>query len=126
MINNIQMSKLNDDAMINLKLIAKIEENKKLSTKNNIIEPQMLGILPECVTRYIQGEDKNKALKIIKNTIYDAIELSDNILTGSNLDNFNFFKHVSLSPSNNFINNITDILIIIKIKNISTEKIITV
>ena len=56
------MSKLIDTVMINLKLISKIEENKKVSTKNNIIETQLLGVLPECLSRYIQGDDRNKAL----------------------------------------------------------------
>ena len=60
---------------------------------------------------------------IIKNFV--VLELS-NIFKGVNSDKFKYFKQVLLSPSNNFINNITDTLIIIKIKNISTEKIITV
>ena len=69
------MSKLIDESMVNLSLLSKSEENVKIVTKNNIIEPQN-SFLPECVSRYINGEDRTKSLHIIRSVIYTAIELS--------------------------------------------------
>lgn len=79
------MSKLVDDAMVNLKLISKIEENKKLTTKNNKIESHT-SFLPEFISRYFNGEDRNKSLGIIRDAIYTAIEISDSEMNSTNMN----------------------------------------
>jgi hypothetical protein len=79
------MTKLNDDAMVNLKLISKIEKNIKVTTKNNIIESQV-SFLPECVSRYFNGEDRTKSLTIIRNIIYAVIQLSDSEMNSTNMN----------------------------------------
>jgi len=79
------MSKLVDDSIVNLKLISRIEENIKVTTRNNIIESQT-SFLPECISRYFNGEDRAKSLGIIRSIIYTAIELSDSEMNSTNMN----------------------------------------
>jgi len=82
------MSKLIDESMVNLKLIAKIEENVKITTKNNTIENHS-SYLPECLSRYLYGEDRIKSLNVIRNIIYTAIELSDSEMNSTCINIYN-------------------------------------
>ena len=79
------MTNLMDIALVNLTLLSKIEENVKITTKNNVIETQT-SFLPECVSRYINGEDRSKSMQILRTISYTAIELSTSEMNSTNLN----------------------------------------
>ena len=72
--------------MVKLKLIASIKEKSKISTKNNRIENQRNSILPEFFWRMVNGDNRIDGLNEIKDIIYTAIELSNNIISSTHVN----------------------------------------
>lgn len=76
------MKKILDELLINLKILSKIKENGKISTKNNRIELESNSKL-QWVWRIIYGDSRMKTINFLKKIINNTIDTSNNLMNST-------------------------------------------
>lgn len=66
-----------DELKINLKIISKIQKNKKLFTKGEYLNLESEFILPESVRRWWRGDNRNESINKLNNIINKSIRHLD-------------------------------------------------
>lgn len=64
---------MEDEVLINLKLLASVGKHQKLITKDNFLNIERMGLVPECVRRWRNGEDRHTTLRKINEVVVTAI-----------------------------------------------------
>jgi hypothetical protein len=64
---------MEDEVLINLKLLASVGKHQKLITKDNFLNIERMGLVPECVRRWRNGEDRHTTIRKINEVIVTAI-----------------------------------------------------
>jgi len=64
-----------DEIMINLKVLASIEQNKKIVTRDTFLNIETRQIVPEWARRWWRGDDRNETLKKIDEVIESALRI---------------------------------------------------
>lgn len=70
--SNVEM----DNIIVNLKVLANLEQNKKLNTCETFLNVEGYNpIYPEFIRRFIRGDNRDETIKKIDNIISNAIKL---------------------------------------------------
>jgi hypothetical protein len=64
---------MEDEVLINLKLLASVGKHQKLITKDNFLNIERMGLVPECVRRWRNGEDRHSTIRKINEVVVTAI-----------------------------------------------------
>jgi hypothetical protein len=69
-----------DDLVTNLKILSKLEQNKKIMAKDNIINIEQDYLIPESIRRAYRGDSRDITIKKIDNIMMKSIQVTnDNI-----------------------------------------------
>jgi len=69
-----------DDLVTNLKILSKLEQNKKIMAKDNIINIEQEYLIPESIRRAYRGDSRDITIKKIDNIMMKSIQVTkDNI-----------------------------------------------
>lgn len=68
-----------DEIIVNLKVLAELEQNKKLITKETFLNVEKSYFIPESVRRFCRGDSRDETIKKVDLVINNALEkLEDN------------------------------------------------
>ena len=80
-----------DQIIVNLKVLASLEENKKLLTKQRLLNVETPNYIPEFIRRTLRGDNRDSAVKKIDeiisrtiNLLNDHLELNEYLLNARN------------------------------------------
>lgn len=63
-----------DELIINLKVLSKLDKNNKLTTKEKFLNLQSSYILPEAISRWWNGDNRDESLKFLDNLATKSIK----------------------------------------------------
>jgi hypothetical protein len=64
-----------DELIINLKVLSKLDKNNKLTTKEKFLNLQSSYLLPEALSRWWNGDNRDESLKFLDNLATKSIKL---------------------------------------------------
>ena len=64
-----------DELIINLKVLSKLDKNNKLTTKEKFLNLQSSYMLPEALSRWWNGDNRDESLKFLDNLATKSIKL---------------------------------------------------
>lgn len=64
-----------DELIINLKVLSKLDKNNKLTTKEKFLNLQSSYMLPEFLSRWWNGDNRDESLKFLDNLATKSIKL---------------------------------------------------
>ena len=63
-----------DELIINLKVLSKLDKNNKLTTKEKFLNLQSSYLLPEAISRWWNGDNRDESLKFLDNLATKSIK----------------------------------------------------
>jgi DNA repair ATPase RecN len=78
-----------EEIVINLKLLATVDKNKKLITRDAYMNIESRSLVPEFIRRWNRQENRNETIKKINNVVNSAIKHID-----SNNDKYDIKKYL--------------------------------
>lgn len=72
------MTEDSNNIIVNLNVLSKLEPNKKLITKENYLNVEKDGLIPESLKRSWRGDSRDETIKKLETIIGKAIGLKDN------------------------------------------------
>ena len=71
------MSNEIDNIIVNLKILSELEQNKKIITKENLLNVERSNLIPESLKRYWRGDSRDETVKKLDLIITKAIDLKE-------------------------------------------------
>jgi len=86
-----------EEIVINLKLLATVDKNKKLITRDAYMNIESRSIVPEFIRRWNRQENRNETIKKINNVVNSAIKHID---SNDKYDIKKYLKNAMIGVSN--------------------------